>query len=120
MSKLKKVIVMLFLFFTMCGTCCFADVIMPEERGVTYHGGGYRNNYTMNSYNNYYNRNNQYNGFIEREKNLVNKNSKKETEDNNDSTTTAAYIAIGVLILVIIFCTIMIIRNLVKNKEGEK
>ena len=101
MNKLKKILCVMFFLFIMCGTC-FADVIMPGENPRNH--GGSRYNYTTNNTVN----------------TTVNNTAKKVSEDIKGSSPIVAYIVIGALILVIIFCTIMVIGEIVKNKEEKK
>lgn len=95
MNKLKKIGVIIFILIAIMGSTSFADVVMtPEDakhHGMSYGGDPVVNNTAKNA---------------------------AEVADNN--LEFVKYIVIGALILVIVFCAIMIIREIVKGKKDKE
>lgn len=106
MKKITKIISFIFLFSILFSRICFADVIMPGEDPRN-HGMGRYDNWQENRYVNTYS--NRYNNDVE--------NSIDSDEKNLD---TLKVLGVGVLIAIIISCTLVIVVQLVRNSKGKE
>lgn len=105
MKKITKILSFVFLLSIFFTKICFADVIMPGENPRN-HGMGRYDNWQGNKYVNTYS--NSYNNDID--------NTIDTDEKNLD---TLKILGVGVLVAIIVSCTLVIVVQIVRNSKGK-